>query len=325
MIRRLIVTTCMLRIILFALSILSSINLLAQKEYQNTRSSNHKTVAGTPLALIPPDGFAVAQGFQGFQQQESNASIMVSEIPGPFSETTRGFNERDLNAQGVTLKKKEAIRMNGMEGYFIITEQNAYNTPFVKYILTFGDVKSTFIITGMYPKKFKELDDAIVKALYSVVYDPATMVNPVTAVPFKINTNNTKFKFAKLISGSLLYTVDGKVPTESNDKTTFIVGQAFSKIETDDKKLFALNRLSRMPYQIDRSQNKVNEVEIDGLHGYEIETKGTGSKSGVINALYQVMLFSEGSYYILFGSAEDEFEANMEVFKQLAKSFEKRR
>ncbi len=313
----------MFRITLIALSLFLSKNLLAQKEYQNTRSTNHKSVAGTLIALIPLADFTEAQAFQGFQQKESNASIMVSEIPGPFSETTRGFNERDLKGQGVTLKNKEAIRVNGMEGYFITTEQHAYDMLFVKYILTFGDVKSTFIITGMYPKKFKGLDHAIVKALYSVVYDPASMVNPVTAVPFKINTSNTKFEFAKNISGTLLYTVDGKVPSESNDKTTFIVGQAFSKIETDNEKLFAFNRLSRMPYQIQTSQNRINEIEIDGLRGYEIEAQGTDSKSGTINTLYQVILFSEASYYILFGAAQDDFETNMELFKQIAKSFKR--
>ncbi len=309
----------MLRLILISLLLIFSSALLAQKEYQNKRSPNHQTVAGTPITLIPPADFTEAQGFQGFQQKETNASIMVAEIPGLFSETTRGFNERDLNTQGITLKNKEAIRINGMEGYFITTEQNAYDMPFVKYILTFGDVKSTFIITGMYPKKFKELDDAIVKALYSVVYDPATMSDPLSAVPFKIDASNTKFKFARLMSGMLLYTVDGKVPTRSNDKTTFIVGQAFSEIETDDEKLFALNRLRRMPYRIQTSENKMNEIKIDGLRGYEIETKGNDSKSGTINTLYQVILFSEGSYYILFGSAEDDIETNMGLFKQIAK------
>ena len=315
----------MLRLILISLLLIFSSNLLAQKEYQNKRGANHKTVAGTPIALIPPADFTEAQGFQGFQQKETNASIMVAEIPGPFSETTRGFNERDLKGQGVTLKNKEAIRINGMEGYFITTEQNAYDMSFVKYILTFGDVKSTFIITGIYPEEQNKLDDAIVKALYSVVYDPTSMVNPTTTVPFKINTSNTKFKFSKLISGALLYTVDGKVPTESNDKTTFIVGQAFSQIEIDDEKLFALNRLSRMPYRIQTSENKMNEIEIDGLRGYEIETKGNDSKSGTINTLYQVILFSKGSYYILFGSAEDDIETNMRLFKQIAKSFKRTR
>lgn len=97
----------MLRITLIALSLFCSVNAFAQKAYQNARSANHKTVAGTPIALIPPDSFAVAQTFQGFQQAENNASIMVAEIPGPFSETTKGFNERDLKAQGVTLKLKK--------------------------------------------------------------------------------------------------------------------------------------------------------------------------------------------------------------------------
>ncbi len=315
----------MFKVLLIFIALVTTIDSSAQKEYQNKRSADHKTVAGTPIALIPPADFTEAQGFQGFQQKETNASIMVAEIPGPFSETTRGFNERDLKGQGVTLKEKEAIRVNGMEGFFITTEQYAYNTLFVKYILTFGDVKSTFVITGIYPKEFKELDGEIVNALYSIVYDPASMSDPLSAVPFKINSTNTKFKFAKLMSGMLLYTVDGKVPTESKDKASVVIGQAFSKIETDNERLFALNRLSRLPYKIQTSENKVSDIEIDGLHGYEIETKGVDSKSGVNIILYQVMLFSEDSYYILIGDAEDNFEENVELFKQLAKSFKRTR
>lgn len=215
--------------------------------------------------------------------------------------------------------------MNGMDGYFITTEQSAYETQFVKYILTFGDVKSTFIITGIYPKKLKTLDKAIVNALYSRVYDPTSMVNPVTTVPFAVNASNTKLKFAKLLMGSLFYTADGKAPTESSDKTTFAVAQAISKTEIEDEKLFASDRLSRMRYQIKSSENKINEIEIDGLHGYEIETKGTDPKNGVNTALYQVMLFTEGTYYIMFGAAENDFETNIALFKQIARTFKRTR
>lgn len=295
-----------------------------QKEINNTRTDNHKQINGTKFFLIPPTGFKNATSFQGFQQNNSGASLLVMELPGSFSESTEKFNEQGLKTQGVILKQKEDIKVNGNQGLFLTAEQFAHGTLFQKYVLVFGDSKTTYMINGTFPKEVTELDKEVRESMFSVVYASELTVDPLSAISFSIDTENTKFKFGKSITGTLLYTVDGKVPTESNDKTTFIVGLSLANVHGIDKKLTAITRFKRMPYtDLKLDENAIEGIEIDGLSGYEIVGEGFDSLNGAKELIYQVMLFSENGYYIIVGTTKNDFETNLDLFKKVAKTFKR--
>jgi hypothetical protein len=296
-----------------------------QKEINNTRTDNHKQIAGTKFFLIPPTGFINATSFQGFQQINSGASLLVMEIPGPFSESTKGFNEQRLKTQGVILRKMEDIKVNGNQGLFLTTEQFAYGTNFSKYILVFGDSKATYMVNGTFPKEVTELDKDVRESMFSVVYESGLTVDPLSTVSFMVDTENTKLKFAKSMTSTLLFTVDGKAPTESSDKTTFIVGLSLANVQTIDKKLTAITRIKRMPYtDLKLDENKINGIDIDGISGYEIVGEGLDKANGTKELIYQVMLFTDNGYYILVGTTKNDFEVNLNLFKEVAKTFKRK-
>jgi hypothetical protein len=295
-----------------------------QTAINNSRTERHKQIAGTNFFLVPPVGFTAATNFQGFQQVSSGSSILVVEIPGPFAETTRGFTEQGLKAQGVTLRKKEDVTVNGQQGLFITTEQFAYNRNFSKYILVFGDGQITHMINGTFPKGELALDKDIRESLLSVFYDADLTVDPLSTAPFTLLTEGTKLKFAKSMAGALLFTTDGKVPTESTDKTSFMAALSISNVQTADKRLTAMMRMRKLPYtSLKFDQDKINEIEIDGISGYEIAGEGLNN-NGIKELIYQVMLFTDNGYYILVGTAQNDFEQNLELFKKVAKTLKRK-
>lgn len=317
--------TNMARLSLTLIALLTTLLAFGQGEINNTKTDKHRQVAGTKFLLIPPTGFIPATNFQGFQQMNSGASILVMEIPGPFAESTKGFNEQGLKTQGVVLNKKEEIKVNGNPGLFLTTEQFAYGTNYSKYILVFGDSKATYMVNGTFPKEVIELDKDVRESMLSVVYESELTVNPLNTVPFTVDTENTKLKFAKSMTGMLLYTVDGNVPTESTDKTSFIVGLSLANVQTVDKKLTAINRIKRLPYsEIEIDEDKIHEIEIDGISGYEIVGKGTDKNTGTKELVYQVMLFSDTGYYIIVGTAKNDFEQNLALFETVARTLRRR-
>lgn len=295
-----------------------------QKDIYNTKTENHIQVPGTKYFMIPPAGFIAATNFQGFQQLNSGASILLLDLPGSFLETTKGFNEEGLKTQGIILKKKEEIKVNGLQGMLLTTEQFAYGTDFKKYILVFGDSNLTTIINGTFPKEVKGLDKDILTSMCSIVYEADLTVDPLSAVSFSVNTENTKLKFAKSMSGSLLYTVDGKVPTESEDKTSFILGMSLSDIQSIDKKLTAINRIKKFPLsELNIPEEQILPVEIDEISGYEIVAEGINS-SGIREMIYQVMLFSDSGYYIMIGTTQSDFQNNLDLFKNISRTLKRR-
>ncbi|MCZ8356243.1 MAG: hypothetical protein O9340_16000 [Cyclobacteriaceae bacterium] len=315
----------MTKLLLTLIGLFTITSTFGQGEINNTKTDKHKQIAGTKFFLVPPTDFIPATSFQGYQQLYSGASILVMELPGPFSESTKGFNEQGLKTQGVILKKKEQIKVNGNQGLFLTTEQFAYGTNYSKYILVFGDSKATYMINGIFPKEVTELEKDIREAMFSIVYDSTLSVDPLSAISFTVDIENTKLKFGKSMTGMLLYTVDGKVPTESNDKTTFIVGLSLANVQTIDKKLTAITRLKRMPYtDIKIDENKINEIEIDGINGYEIVGEGLDKSNRTKEFIYQVMLFTDNGYYIMVGTAKSDFEQNLELFKKVARTLKRK-
>ncbi len=314
----------MTKLLLTLIGLVTIISAFGQGEINNIKTDKHKQIAGTKFFLIPPTGFINATNFQGFQQMNSGASILVMEIPGPFSESTKGFNEQGLKTQGVTLKKKEEIKVNGNQGLFLTTEQFANGTNYSKYILVFGDTKTTFMVNGTFPKEITSFDKDIRESMFSVIYESGLTVDPLSAVPFKVDTENTKLKFGKSMTGMLLYTVDGKVPTESNDKTSFIVGLSLANVQTVDKKLTAINRIKKMPYtDLNLDENRINEIKIDGISGYEVIGEGLDN-NGAKELVYEVMLFTDNGYYIMVGTAKSEFETNLYLFKKIARTLKRK-
>jgi len=160
--------------------------------------------------------------------------------------------------------------------------------------------------------------------MYSIAYEADLTIDPLSAVSFSINTENTKLKFAKNMSGSLLYTVDGKVPTGSEDKTSFIAGLSLANIQTIDKKLTAINRIKKLPFtEIKIVEEQILPIEIDGISGYEIVADGF-NESGVKEMIFQVMLFTDNGYYIMIGTTQNDFQNNLDLFKKVSKTLKRK-
>ena len=114
--------------------------------------------------------------------------------------------------------------------------------------------------------------------------------------------------------------VDGQVPTASSDKTNLIVAKSFYQINADDKKRFCLNRLKQTPIDIS-SIVYTKEITIDGMSGFEIYAKGSNNETNETENIYQVNLFNNKLYYMLFGTTNDQTDQSIEEMKKAIMTF----
>lgn len=302
-------------------TLLFTISFFSQTTILTTLTLTHEEVRGSKISMIPPKDFQVAKSFMGFQQAETNSSVMVLDVPGPFLEVSKALTVENLLKQGVEVENSEQIILNGLPAVLIKGDQTAYGSIFRKYILVLGTEQETIMINGIVPKDSLALGDAVKNALLSTVYDVNKILTPLDAVDFQISTVETDFIFAKSMSNMLVYNRDGKIPVETSDKASLVIAKAFSKVAITDKKMYATNRIKTLPVQISKIIKTI-AVEINGLKGYEITAEGVNRKTGIKEQAYQVMLFTDDSYYILFGSSQDDFDTNLVVFKKLVQTFQ---
>lgn len=275
-------------------------------------------VPGTKCSLLPPKNFTPASSFSGFQHIQTGSSIMINEIPAPYQSIVGGFTAQALQTRGMSLIDKKEIDFNTSKATLIHVTQPANGTTYIKHILIFGDVNHTVMVNGIYPQSAKDMGDKIKESILSTVYNSSQNENTVDAASFSVDVSDTEFKMVKYVSGSLLYSTDGKIATES---PTLIVSNSIAKINTENQKKYAEERFRKLPNGEKSSIRQVKGVTIDKLDGYEIIADGK-TKNDTPELVYFVMLFNaNGDYYLIVGKAKEDFEKNLTAYKKIANTF----
>lgn len=124
----------------------------------------------------------------------------------------------------------------------------------------------------------------------------------------------------------MLYTKSGVFPSKAVDDPLFIIGQALSKLDIDDKQQFAKSRISQTATVSDIEIEQLSQVTVDNLNGYEIFAKGNDRESGNSMLIYQMVLFEDQSYYIMQGLVSSkQGQMYLSVFKDMARSFRRKK
>jgi len=296
---------------------------LGQKITSNTLTANHQNIIGTKVSLVAPKGFHKAANFLGLQQDQSGATIMVVNIPGPFSEVTKGLTKQGFLSQGVVVKEIENITLNNLPAILVTGEQNAHGQIYTKFVLAFGTNKETIMINGASPNNLKEIGEEIKASLLTTYYAADKKINPLEIVDFEINLKESKLTFANSMGNALIFNVDGKIPTQLPDKTSLLITKAFSKVTIADQKLFSLNRIKQLPIDILKI-NSTEKINLDNISGYEILADGKNKKSGELEKVYQVVLFSDSLYYLIIGTTNRDYEKNIAEIKKVTKTFKRK-
>lgn len=313
------------RIALFGFLFLSISLFAFGQEFPTEKTENHQQIAGTNIFIIPPDLFEPSNNFRGFQNPLNQTStIMTVEIPGAYSEVTKGFNSDMLKTRGMTLNTKKAVKVGESEGLLIELDQPAGGRVFSKHILVYGDTQSTTFINGVYPKDSLQLGQKIKESILTTLVDFELKSNPRKILDYTLDESASALKFKAVVGNGMIFNRDLKIPTESADKATLMTDKSVTKVEIEDKKLFCVSRLKKYPDDYSVIPDKeISEIELDGLKGFALFAKNNSKEN---EEMYQVILFDEkGGYYILVGTYIAGSESAVSDLKQLMHTFSRRK
>jgi len=295
------------------------------QELPKEKTKNHIQINGTNIFMIPPVSFESSSNFKGFQNPtDQTAMIMIMEIPGPYSEVSKGFNSEMLKTQGMELKTKKKIKVAEFNGLLLEIDQPANGMIFSKQILIYGNEKSSTLINGVYLKDSVQLGEKIKQSVLTTFVDSETESNPREALNYSLNENIGSLKFKAVIGNGMLFNRDLKTPTESIDKATLLTDKSFAKVAIENKKLFCISRLKKYPDDYSVIPNKgINEIEIDNLKGFELFGKNNDQEN---EEMYQVILFDEnGGYYLFLGTYETGSEKAISDITSIVQTFKRKK
>jgi hypothetical protein len=307
------------------------VSLLLAVPFANARllpfaQSKLVKVPGTKVSLVPPASLNPSDRFPGFMDEETNSSILVTEMPAPYSEIANGFTKEALATKGMGLLSKKEISLNGRPGILLHVEQEARSIAFLKWMVVTGNEKETVLVTATFPEEMKaQISSAMEQSALSVQWDAEAKIDPLAGLNFSFN-DDPSLKFAKRISNMVLFTKDGALPGRPTNDPFFIIGPSVSEAAISDIKKFAEMRLMQIEQVSGQVINKQSDVTIAGLPGSEIiaEARWKDLPDAPV-VVYQVLLLDGTNYFIMQGiAAREEQEKYLAIFTRIAQSFRRK-
>lgn len=302
-----------------------------QTDTGNPNDAEYVIFPSAGLKLLRPDGFADAERFDGFQQEESQASVLVAMIPGPFKESTSELTEVRMKSSEMRLKSRQSFEHHGQSAILLNVTQTANRIEYEKWLFAFGDEKETRLVTATFPKsKGSQLSELLKSAVLSAklnspVAEPTPSEGTTPQRLFTIRSSGALKQVENFSIGKgLCFTQDGKIPTSSPQAPLFVAVPSFDAALPKNREAYARQRLLQADQFRIKKIKLTGQIEVDGLEGVEAIATATDNESGTGLLVYQVMLFEDGSYILIQAIVGEESSNEMlEEFKLMARSLKR--
>lgn len=234
-------------------------------------------VAGTTVTMTPPEGFSPADGFAGFVNQETEASILIAELPAEaYAQLRPLFEDQNLAAtafasQGVVVSALAKVATDAGEEIPLLSgTQSAGGVTFDKWIaLLHGD--KTVMVTVQAPQETGMAQETVEAMMRSVSLGaPATVEEKIAALPFSISPVEP-FRVVDTIAGSGVLMTAGPLDVDPDGTQPLLI------------------TVMQVSQPIDRSQQaEVAEMlllQTNGLAAAEIEVRESVQFAGTEGVL----------------------------------------
>ena len=295
---------------------------LADDELEEYR----KLVPGTGISLVPPDGFQPAATFDGFQHVASGASIMVTQVAGPYAQISLGLSmPHALRQRGMELVEGAERPAGDEPGKLVRVEQEANGIVADKWIRVFGSSERTAMIVATIPRSsgdtwMPRLRTSVLTARWDERAGPR---GPFDGTSFRLRELGG-LQFVSKMGGMLMFTPDGEPDSGRTGKPLFLAGPSIAPRTPSESRDFAEERIRNVEGHRVTEIESVTPVEIDGMSGLEIVAKAMDRDASAEAVIWQTMLFDGAGYWRSVGIArESDREPMLESFRNISRSLER--
>lgn len=277
-------------------------------------------VRGTRVELQPPAGFAPADRFPGFQLDGTGASIMVTDVAGPFSQMSAGLTPEGLARGGMTLISADSVAVGAQPGRLLNLTQSAQGIAFEKWVLMFGGDSATAVVTATYPLEHADsLRGPMRQAVLSARWSGRTLADPLEGIGFTVDPG--RLRIAHRIGNTVAINESGTLPNTDPAAPLLVVGASISEVDLSELETFAAARLLQMPGVSNVADAVTTRLAIHGADAYEMIADAVEAQTRTPLKVYQVIIAEGGHYMLVQGYVgAGRAEEFIPQFKAIARS-----
>lgn len=286
-----------------------SFNLFAQ-------NNNYVNIKGTRLSIIPPKGFVDAENFIGLKKDETTGIQIMDLVGGNFDSNTATYTKATFEKKGITVLEFEELKIDGFKAKFShlkVTDGSE------SVQLVFGDSTFSVMVIGLFPTSSREeLFSEIKKAFLKIKYDKNLIIDPFASSAFKVEKNESKFKFAKASANMFMFSENGIDKKSYDDEpTVLITSLPFDNKDNTKEKLFEdlVNGLIAQGFIKKETKNESKK----SINGYDtLEVECYFEQKSEPKLAFMTILINNNKAIIFYGMAQSNFQENIIEFKKLS-------
>jgi hypothetical protein len=265
------------------------------------------------LGLEPPPGMEPSKSFPGFEDTENNVFIRLVALPGnAFAEIEKTLTKDALRKQGMTVEKREALKLRGGRAILLVARQEADKIRIRKWLLVapLGEVTAlvSFELPVQAAARYPEA--AIRKSLLTVVARAKVPdEEQLELLPFAVG-DMAGMRIARVVPGVAVQLTDGPNDAFENaaDQPHVVISVApGGPARTDERDNFARLAFTGLPPLKDVRLVSSESMRLGGQPGHELRAEGKDPKTGADVMLVQWLRFGTGGYLriLAFGPKEN--------------------
>jgi hypothetical protein len=248
---------------------------------------------------------------------------MVTEIPGPVVEVSRGMTSAGLATRGMTLISSATLPVDGRQALLLKVSQSAGGMAVHKWMIVTGDAKATVMIVGTFPQEHESLiGDAMKGSLLTARWAAAdTPPSHFEGLSFRVSPT-TSLKIAGRMSNMVMLSESGQMGPHRPTAALFVVGTSLAPVDLSDLKAFAAARARQTKQLKGLRVSEERATAIGNETAHELVAEGTDIATGRLVTLYQVVLPDPQGYVLMQGMVASTRASSMvPEFRKAAQTF----
>jgi hypothetical protein len=273
---------------------------------------------GSRIGLVPPTGMVASNTFDGFADPAKDAAILITELPASaYSEMDKSLDADVLKKQGVSLEKREPIKLNVGQGFLLIGRQLADKARYRKWLLVAAIDDLTVLVAVQVPEQDNAYPDRIVRAALATlsVRPKVPEAEELSLLPFAVG-DLAGFQVNGVLRGRALMLSDAhnenanesaKTPPEENLQAHFLIAAVpGGPTEPDDHANFARLSFNEIGGIRNVRVTMAEPLRIGGQSGYQTMAEAKDARSGADVMVVQWLRFGSGGFLQMIGVARAE-------------------
>jgi hypothetical protein len=260
---------------------------------------------GARVGLTPLVGLTIAKKFSGFESDDQNVKVLVTELPAEaYNEVANAFKANPTATGGV---KPESIETSVGTAYYTAETAKDGATTVRRYSMILpGGAFAGYVAVQVPENAAKVYTDEAVRQMFASakIRQEVPAAEQLALMPFKLTDLGSFKNIRTLAPGAALILADGDETTGFEVAPFMVIGVVGSTPpEPEDRARFAQEAATRIPGIREARITMSEPIRIGGVQAYETRLDGTSGKDNTAVSIVQWMRFGGPAMMRIVGIA----------------------